>query len=255
LAIQTSRWARFAAVEVEVTPGSEDRVIFADDTVDAATRSEVRMGAAHALHMLPGTNVITILDIRTSSVDTAPGDVFEATARAVWNALDMPHHDVSLIDARLIGRRFAHLHGRTVLAVTESRHWFAGKRGGDAESLVCPWLHFESAPPIQLRVHGEDLILTYDVPYPSCDMDEYGELRVGPATAPDLLATLVGERLTSSVAVATPWTSNGHVGGIILEFPTDHVLIGATGDEWVLVNDPTSEYLAAHWPNLSGSSV
>ena len=78
-------------------------------------------------------------------------------------------------------------------------------------------------------------------------MDQYGELRVGPAQPPDLFASAVGQHLQSSAVLASPWTSEGCVGAILLALSAARLLIGAAGDDWVLVDDPIPGYLATHW--------
>ena len=78
--------------------------------------------------------------------------------------------------------------GQRLLAVTEARFWFEGQRDDDAASLLDFWLHFEGKPTLMAHGCGEDLSLELVGPYPSYEMQECGETRVGPAQEPDLLA-------------------------------------------------------------------
>ncbi|MEV6969844.1 hypothetical protein AB0M47_32485 [Hamadaea sp. NPDC051192] len=251
LAIQTSKWSRFAQVDVDVLPAANDDVAVVDDSIREDMRRAALLGGRQVLHLLPGTNQITIMRITVSPVDTSVADVAEATARAVWNAYGMPQHDVSLHDQWLVEHQLAELRGRTLLAVTEARHWFAGRRDDDATSLIHPWFHLENAAPIQLHVHGEDLMLSTAEPYTPYDMDEYGQIRVGPAQPPDLLAEVVGQRLRATTPLRTQWASEGRVGAILMEFSSTRILIGASGDDWVLVDNPSPDYLASRWDRCS----
>src|SRR6266545_4229607 len=108
-------------------PPKEDRVSFDDDTIADNIRAEALLGARNALHIAPGHSHVVVRAVRTSPVDTSVGDVYEASARAVWNAFGMPDHDLSISDRPLIAYRFRELRGRRLLGVTESRHWFGGK--------------------------------------------------------------------------------------------------------------------------------
>jgi len=251
LAAQTAAWSRFAVVDVEVLPADNDEVAVVDDSVGEDMRCAALVGGHQVLCSLPGTNQITITRVAVSPIDTSVADVAEATVRAVWNAYGMPERDVSLHDQWLIEHRLTELHGRTLLAVTEARHWFAGRRDDDAASLIHPWFHLENAPPIQLRVHGEDLMLSTAEPYTSYDMDQYGQIRVGPAQPPDLLAAPVGQQLRASTALRTAWTSEGRVGAVLLEFSSSRILIGASGDEWGLLDNPARDCLASRWDHCS----
>lgn len=243
LSVQTSGWSRFAAVEVDVVPADRDGVTLAADSVADILGQSAVVGARQALRTLPGTNHVTITMMRTSPVDTGVGDVFEATLRAVWSAYGMPDHDTSLRDPWLVDQLFRELHGRDLLAVTESRYRLDGVRDGETDSLVDVWLHFAHTPPIQLEVRFEDLVVSRQSPYPSSELGTRGELRVGPAQLPDLLATALGGRLLSSAAVAGANTSAGSAGVILLALTTARVVLAATNDRLLLLNDPSPQTL------------
>lgn len=123
--------------------------------------------------------------------------------------------------------------GREVVAVTEARYWYEGKREGDAESLLHFWLHFQGNPPLMAHHSGEHLSFEFGEPYAAYDMGEYGEARVGPALAPDLLAFLPGQRLLNA-ALIQGYTTGPSVGGVLLRFDHGDLVVASVGDEWVL---------------------
>ncbi|MFC4043777.1 hypothetical protein ACFO1B_35600 [Dactylosporangium siamense] len=138
---------------------------------------------------------------------------------------------------RLIGRR--------LVAVTEARHWYEGRRGGDAESLLHFWWHFEGIPPVMAHGCGEHLSLDFAEPYLSYDMAEQGETRVGSARLPDVLAAYAGQRLLDAAPIqgCTPEPS---VGGVQLRFERDDLVVASVGDEWLLVRGSIPEEFGAH---------
>lgn len=114
---QTSRWARFAEVTVEVTPCDAPAVMLGDDPFgwrravygpdawpcpyDDDLQREAAEGAWYALKRLasptPWVRVI-VTQIIERTADTGPGDVKFAAAHAVWRAMgqaptDPPHID------------------------------------------------------------------------------------------------------------------------------------------------------------------
>ena len=130
--------------------------------------------------------------------------------------------------------------GRRLAAVVEARHWHEGRRGGDAESLLHVWLFFENAAPIGLSGVGDRLLLSEREPDRPADMGEYGEIRVGPAESPDLLAGFAGRRLTGGEVVAGP-DLDGACSGLRLRFGDDTLVIRTVADEWVLEASTTDE--------------
>ncbi|WP_203911624.1 hypothetical protein [Rhizocola hellebori] len=237
LARQTSSWAQFALVEVDVVPAGRDGMTLADDRTVAAVGQAATIAAWVALGTLPGSNHITIASILTSSVDTNCSDVFEATLKAVWCAYGMPDHDVSLRHPWLAEQVFAELRGRTLLGVTAGRYWFKGRLFGE----VNIWLHFAYQAPIRLDVDplGATMAMTRDAPYQTRAAGSSGELRVGPAQPPDPLATIVGGQLLSSTVLAAPTTPPDRYGAIMLSLTTGQVLIGVDGDRLVVHPCPT----------------
>jgi hypothetical protein len=135
--------------------------------------------------------------------------------------------------------------GREVVAVTEARHWHGGRRGGDAESLLHFWLHFPNRPPLMAHGSGERLFLEFSEPYVAYDMGEHGETRVGPAEAPDLLALLPGHRLLNAAPIQG-YTTGPSVGGVLLRFDHEDLVVASLGDEWVLRQGAVPPELAAY---------
>ncbi|HEX5596375.1 MAG TPA: hypothetical protein VFX61_10210 [Micromonosporaceae bacterium] len=123
--------------------------------------------------------------------------------------------------------------GRECIAVTEARYWYGGRREGDAESLLHCWLHFQDTRPLMVHGSGERLFLKFGEPYPPYDMGEHGETRVGPARAPDLLASLPGHRLLNATLVQG-FTTGPSVGGVLLRFDHVDLVLASLADEWVL---------------------
>ncbi|MFD6753006.1 hypothetical protein [Micromonospora gifhornensis] len=202
---QTSRTSRFAAVTVEVAPSSGPEVEVTA-AVTTAHRREADLGARWALRGLPAAAKVTVTDVLTTEVDTTTGDVHEATARAVWQALGIEHPTpyVGFSDPRMVASWLDDMAGRRLDAVTEARHWYGGRCEPDAASLLHAWLHFESALPVGLHGMGDRLMLAKEGPYPSYDMGEYGETRVGPAQRPGILSGFVGARLVDGAVIIGP---------------------------------------------------
>ncbi|MEV7228652.1 MULTISPECIES: hypothetical protein [Polymorphospora] len=133
--------------------------------------------------------------------------------------------------------------GRDLVAVTEARHWHDGRRGGDAESLLHFWLHFQEVPPLMAHGCGELLLLEFSAPYAAYDMGEYGETRVGPAQKPDLLALLPGHRLLDA-ALVRGYATRPALGGVLLRFDHCDLVVASFGDEWVLRQETIPPELA-----------
>jgi hypothetical protein len=123
--------------------------------------------------------------------------------------------------------------GRRLLAVTEARCWFEGRRDDDLTGLVHFWLHFQDRPPLMAHGTGEHLFLEFEEPYASYDMQEAGETRVGPMQAPDLLTAFVGQRLLDA-ALIQGYSLEPSVGGVRLRFERDVLVVASLADEWVL---------------------
>ncbi|MET7752980.1 hypothetical protein [Micromonospora sp. NPDC005367] len=145
--------------------------------------------------------------------------------------------------------------GFRLLAVSEARYWFEGRRDDDAASLLDFWLHFEGKPALMAHGCGEQLSLELLDPYPSYEMQECGETRVGPAREPDLLASFVGQRLIDA-SLIHGYTTALSVGGVRLRFEHDYLVVASLADEWLLARGPVPSdlrrYLAAG-PWLAGT--
>ncbi|MEV0395198.1 hypothetical protein [Polymorphospora rubra] len=238
VARQTARWCRFAAVTVDVVASSRDEVVGVPEGVYPDRLREAELGAWHGLRALPagsGPRQVIIRDIVATDADTNIGDIHEAAARAVWQAPDVAPRpayvgfgDPELVDLWLRDRIGLHL-----TAVTEARYWYEGRRGPDADSLLHIWLHFERGAPTMLHGRGDELLLSVEEPYASYDMDEYGDVRVGPAEAPDLLAGIVGARLEDA-AVILGLFGGPVCAGVRLRLGGAEVTIATYGDEWTL---------------------
>lgn len=132
--------------------------------------------------------------------------------------------------------------GRRLSAVTEARHWFAGERGGDADSLIHFWLHFDGAPPLMAHGCGEHVALEFSEPYAGYDMQESGETRVAPARSPDLLAEWVGQKLVDAAVIQGDGTGSA-VRAVQLRFEHGDLVVASLADEWVLTRGSTPEEL------------
>jgi hypothetical protein len=132
---QTNRSSRFAQVTVEVAASSRSEV---EVTADAAGeyRREAELGARCAMRGLSAVKV-TVTDVVITEVDTSTGDVYEATARAVWQALHVEHRApyVGFSASEMVASWLNGMAGRRLEGVTEARHWYQGRRAPDAESL------------------------------------------------------------------------------------------------------------------------
>ncbi|GIF26381.1 hypothetical protein BJ973_005741 [Actinoplanes tereljensis] len=253
---QTSRYSRFAQVTVEVAASSRPGVEVLADASDEHRR-EAELGAQWALHGRSEAAKVTVTQVAVTECDTGVGDVYEATAHAVWQALRVEHQVpyVGFSDPSMVEAWLTSICGRRLEAVTEARHWFEGRREPDAESLLHAWLFFEHTGPIALHGRGDQFLLSKKDPYRSYDMDEYGQTRVGPALSPDVLSSFVGARLSDGAAIL------GHDGdavcaGLVLRFGNDDLVVGALADEWVLSAGSVPTSAAQVWavrPFVGGS--
>jgi hypothetical protein len=253
LARQTSRWCRFATVTVEVTSTTEHAaaVVAQDAEGRQEHRLEAAAGARYALARMPadyGGYQVTVTNIQATDVDTGVGDVHEATARAVWQAVDVNPRPAyaGFSEPEIVAAWLHDRIGLQLTAVTEARHWYHGERDQGAASLVHAWLHFDRRPPTQLHGHGDDLLLSVGDAYPGYGMDESGEIRVDPATAPDLLAGIVGKQLTNAAVILGPF-SDTSCAGLLLQMGAAEVVIGTYCDEWIIIDDPELAWTERQW--------
>lgn len=244
---QSNRASRFAQVTVEVAASSRPEIEVAT-TVAGRYRREAELGVRWALARLPAATSVTVTDVVTTDVDTSAGDVYEAAAHAVWQALGIKH-DVPYVgfsDPGIVTTWLQEMLGRRLDAVTEARHWYEQRREPDAESLLHAWMYFDHADPVCLHGRGDQFLLSKEAPYRSYDVDEHGETRVGPAQHPDVLSGFVGARLTDGAVIL------GHDGptvcaGLVLRFDNGDLTIGTLGDEWVLAAGSIPASGAPYW--------
>jgi hypothetical protein len=132
--------------------------------------------------------------------------------------------------------------GRTLLIVTEARHWHDGVRGEGDEALVDFWLHFDGLPAV--HVCGDDngtrLLVTFDEPYPSYDMGRYGEFRVESPRSTDALAGFAGHRLADAAVL-------GDRTGMLLRFDHGDLAVVEDGDDFVLSAKPPEGLPVGPW--------
>jgi hypothetical protein len=105
-----------------------------------------------------------VTDVVATEVDTGVGDIYEATVRAVWQALDLtptPPY-VGFSEPQLVAGWLRDRMGLRVRAVSEARHWHGGHRAPDADSLIHVWLQFERRPPVRLHGRGDELLLSIE---------------------------------------------------------------------------------------------
>ncbi|MEU4474283.1 hypothetical protein [Micromonospora sp. NPDC023888] len=244
---QTNRSSRFAKVTVEVAAAVRSDVEVTAVAVDEHRR-EAELGARWALRGLPRAARVIVTGLVVTEVDTSVGDVYEAAARAVWQALRVedPVPYVGFSDPEVVASWLASMVGRRLDAVTEARHWCEERRAPDAESLLHAWLFFENAIPVGLHGRGDELLLAKENPYRSYDMDEYGETRVGPARRPDVLSRFIGARLTDG-AVIVGHDVDSVCAGLVLRFENGDLVIGTLGDEWVLAIGSVPAAAAHYW--------
>ncbi|MFC3499578.1 hypothetical protein ACFOOK_01000 [Micromonospora krabiensis] len=189
-----------------------------------------------------------VTDVVITESDTGAGDVYEASARAVWLSLGV-EHDLSYVgfsDPAIVTSWLTSMLDRRLDAVTEARYWHRGQREPDAQSLLHAWLCFEHAVPVGLHGRGDELLLSKENPYHPYEMAEHGETRVGPARPPDVLSGFVGARLTDGAVIL------GHDGddvcaGLLLRFENGDLVVGTRGDEWVLSANSVPAWAAHHW--------
>jgi hypothetical protein len=254
VAEQTGRYSRFAKVTVQVAACREGVEIADGAVANEEWRHAARLGAEYATRRLPhgwAKPHVTVVSVVGTEVDTVPATVYEATARAVWQALDVPqeHRHAVINDRTLVHSILATLRGRQLEKVIEARYWHEGQRDGDPESLIHVWLYFASCPPLMLSSLGEHVGLANVRPYPSYSMDEYGETSVGPAAPPDLLSSFVGANLDG--ASALHWdVSPDECSAMVFRFDTGQLVIGSLADEWV-ISQQVPGYAETYWTTIS----
>jgi hypothetical protein len=227
---QTSRWCRFAAATVDVVPATAHAVTVAQ-RIGGWRRIEAAAGAGHALHRLPagsGGYRVTVTDVEATNVDTGVGDIHEASARAVWQAIGVNPQPAYLgfSEPDVVAAWLRDRIGLTVVDVTEARHPSAG--------LVHAWLHFAHRPPSMLRNCGNHLRLSTSDP----QVDEAGDLRTGPVTPLNPLAEIIGRPLNNA-ALIIGTAPEPSCAGFVLQTDDSELVIGTLGGEWILTTDQT----------------
>ncbi|WP_433731479.1 hypothetical protein ACQP2Y_22830 [Actinoplanes sp. CA-051413] len=202
---QTGRSARFARVSVEVAPSETASVEVIVD-VDEHHRREAELGARCALQDQPAR--VTVTEVFTTDMDTGTGDVHEATARAVGQALGVDRSvpyagfgDPQMISAWLTSRI-----GLRLDAATEAQQ----------SSGLAAWLLLANDLPIGLHGRGDQLRLVRDDPFPSD----------GPTDG--VLSRFVGQRFNAGAVIPAPDGEPG-CAGLVLRFGDDDLVIGPQG--------------------------
>lgn len=243
VAQQTGRWSRFASVTVDVVPAAADEVTVApgvfrhpdpryEDVRFEDLRHEAVRGVREGLLRVPaehGGHRVTVVGAVTSEADTGVGDVFEATAQAVRQALSLaPVPPAGFDDPRIIEAWLRSRFGGRFAGVTEARH---------EHDLLHAWLHFEHHPTTWLHGRGDDLEPTVAGPYPS-----YGEVLVAPADASSPLSRLIGQRLIDAALIHGPF-GGATCAGMLLRLDDTDLAIATVADEWVITLDRVAPYL------------
>lgn len=131
--------------------------------------------------------------------------------------------------------------------MTEARYWYRGERDPDTTaSLVHVWLHFDQRPPTELHACGDKLELSTADPYGDTGLGEFGEIRVAPAGAPDLLADMVGRRMTNAAVILDAFDPSA-CAGMLLRLDGVDIVVGTFCDEWVLAVGQPPPHLAPYW--------
>jgi len=252
---QTNGASRFAEVTVEVA-GSGGPEVEVTAMVEDGYRREAALGARWGLSGSPLATKVTVTDVVVTEADTSVGDVYEATAHAVWQAVGVKH-DVPYVgfsDAEMVTSWLNRMLGRRLDAVTVAR--FRHLRESDAQGLLHAWLFFDHAVPVRLHVSGEQLLLSKEEPNRS-NVDESGSVRLGPARPPDMLSGFVGARLLDGAVILGDDDVPVCV-GLVLRFDNGELTMGAIADEWVLAVDDSVPAWAAHYwavqPFVGGGS-
>ncbi len=131
--------------------------------------------------------------------------------------------------------------------MTEARYWYDEGPVAGTAGLLHFWLHFEGTPAIMAHGCGNLLKLTQEEPYSSYDMQEYGRTVVGPVQPAELLNEVVGQCLVD-VGLVQGYSTVPAVGGILLRFKRDELLVATLADEWIcqpgLIPAELREYLS-----------
>jgi hypothetical protein len=121
--------------------------------------------------------------------------------------------------------------GRRLLAITEARHSYQGRRDSDASSLVHFWMHFEGSPALMAHGVGDQLTLRLEEPYASYGQQEDSATAVAPAQEPDRLASAVGQQLRNAAPI---YAFSSFFSGALLRFERNDLLVACFADEWLL---------------------
>ncbi|NJC63810.1 hypothetical protein HC028_04710 [Planosporangium flavigriseum] len=132
--------------------------------------------------------------------------------------------------------------GRTLLVVEEARHWRDGVRGEGDEALIDFWLYFDGLPAVHVcgDDDGERLLVTFDEPYASYDMGEYGEFRVASPRQTDLLWHYAGHQLVDAAVL-------GDRVGVLFRFDHRDLAVVERDDDFVLSDAAPAGLAVGDW--------
>ncbi|MEV1005519.1 hypothetical protein [Nonomuraea sp. NPDC050202] len=130
---------------------------------------------------------------------------------------------------------------RRLLQVTVSWH---AHTSDDQASLVHMWLHMSDLGPVRVHTAPDaSLELTLDQPHNSYDMDEYGQVTVGPATEDFLMSRFIGQSIRAVHRIIDHRIETEI--GLRLELDHGEVRILNLGDDLVITDTALPEALEA----------
>lgn len=130
---------------------------------------------------------------------------------------------------------------RKLLQVTVSWHTHPSD---DQASLVHMWLHISDLGPVRFHTAPDaSLELTLDQPHDSYDMDEYGQVTVGPAAEDFLMSRFIGQSIRAVHRIIDHRIETEI--GLRLELDHGEVRILNLGDDLVITDTALPEALEA----------
>ncbi|MEU1393901.1 MULTISPECIES: hypothetical protein [unclassified Nonomuraea] len=130
---------------------------------------------------------------------------------------------------------------RRLLQVTVSLHTHPSD---DQASLVHMWLHLSDLGPVRFHTAPDaSLELAFDQPHNSYDMDEYGQVIVGPAAENFLMSRFIGQSIRAVHRIIDHRIETEI--GLRLELDHGEVRILNLGDELVITDTALPDALEA----------